>query len=58
MEEYIDDLLRRMADEENKDEITNICYTLLEVGTNQSILPLTKLYIGIVLMFVQTLLKC
>ena len=29
--------------QENKDEITNICYTLLEIGTNQSILPLTKL---------------
>lgn len=36
-------LLKLLAAEENKDEITNICYTLLEIGTNQSILPLTKL---------------
>lgn len=36
-------LLKLLATEENKDEITNICYTLLEIGTNQSILPLTKL---------------
>ncbi|PGO29935.1 PBS lyase [Bacillus cereus] len=36
-------LLKLLDTEENKDEITNICYTLLEIGTNQSILPLTKL---------------
>lgn len=36
-------LLKLLATEENKGEITNICYTLLEIGTNQSILPLTKL---------------
>ncbi|MBJ8106583.1 MULTISPECIES: HEAT repeat domain-containing protein [Bacillus cereus group] len=36
-------LLKLLDTEENKDEITNICYTLLEIGTNQSILPLTRL---------------
>jgi len=36
-------LLKLLDTEENKDEITNICYTLLEIGTKQSILPLTKL---------------
>ncbi|MGN7895579.1 HEAT repeat domain-containing protein [Bacillus sp. 22475] len=36
-------LLKLLDTQENKDEITNICYTLLEIGTNQSILPLTKL---------------
>ncbi|WP_434179652.1 HEAT repeat domain-containing protein [Bacillus thuringiensis] len=36
-------LLKLLVAEENKDEITNICYTLLEIGTKQSILPLTKL---------------
>ncbi|MCU5380134.1 HEAT repeat domain-containing protein [Bacillus cereus] len=38
-----DALLKLLAAEEKKDEIKNICYTLLEIGTNQSILPLTKL---------------
>ncbi|HDR8474045.1 MULTISPECIES: HEAT repeat domain-containing protein [Bacillus] len=36
-------LLKLLDTEENKDEITHICYTLLEIGTKQSILPLTKL---------------
>ncbi|EEL89421.1 PBS lyase [Bacillus cereus] len=36
-------LLKLLDTEENKDEITHICYTLLEIGTNQSILPLTRL---------------
>lgn len=36
-------LLKLLDTEENKDEITNICYTLFEIGTKQSILPLTKL---------------
>lgn len=38
-----DALLKLLAAEGKKDEIKNICYTLLEIGTNQSILPLTKL---------------
>lgn len=38
-------LLKLLDTEENKDEITHICYTLLEIGTNQSILPLTRLFI-------------
>ncbi|WP_336745203.1 HEAT repeat domain-containing protein [Bacillus cereus] len=36
-------LLKLLDTEENKDEITHICYTLFEIGTKQSILPLTKL---------------
>ncbi|MDR2995321.1 MAG: HEAT repeat domain-containing protein [Bacillus cereus] len=36
-------LLKLLDTQENKDEITHICYALLEIGTNQSILPLTKL---------------
>ncbi|MDM5192219.1 HEAT repeat domain-containing protein [Bacillus hominis] len=36
-------LLKLLATEENKDEITNICYTLREIGTGQSILPLTRI---------------
>ncbi|WHY29976.1 HEAT repeat domain-containing protein [Bacillus wiedmannii] len=36
-------LLKLLDTLENKDEITNVCYTLLEIGTKQAILPLTKL---------------